>query len=175
MVAALEIRAIRESDAEAVTEIYAEQVANGIATFDTETPSVDAMRQKIASIVASGWPFIAATRSGTLIGYAYAAQFRDRKAYAATCENSIYIAQDCRGQGIGKQLLVALIEASERCGFRQMIAVISEPASISFHAGFGFRQIGQMQSVGRKFGRWLDVYFMQREIGDGDRTPPGGE
>ena len=175
MVAPLNIRPATGDDAAAIAAIYATHVANGIATFDVEAPSVETMRDKMAKIIAHGWPYLVAERDGAVIGYAYSAQFRDRPAYAATCENSIYLADGHRGQGIGGLLLVALIEASAASGFRQMLAVISEPASIDFHARFDFRQVGQMHAVGRKFGRWLNTYYMQLALGEGDTTPPAAE
>jgi phosphinothricin acetyltransferase len=175
MVAALGIRPATESDAPAIAAIYAASVATGIATFDIEAPSVAATRDKIVKILANGWPYLVAEHDGAVIGYAYAAQYRDRPAYAATCENSIYIANDHQGHGIGKALLAALIDASIASGFRQMLAVISEPSSVKFHEKLGFRQTGHMHAVGRKFGRWLDTWYMQLELGEGDSTPPAGE
>lgn len=175
MVANLTVRQATISDARAIAAIYAASVATGIATFDLEAPSVAATADKMAGIVAKGWAYLVAERDGTVVGYAYAAQYRDRPAYAATCENSIYVADDHQGQGIGKALLAALVDASTTCGFRQMLAVISEPSSVTFHEKFGFRQTGHMHAVGRKFGRWLDTWYMQRELGEGDTTPPDQE
>lgn len=108
------------------------------------------------------------------MGYAYAAQFRDRPAYGSTCENSIYVHPDRLGQGIGKTLLGALLRQAQAAGFRQMIAVIGggEPTSVALHARLGFQHAGRMQSVGRKFGRWLDTIYMQIALGAGDSAPP---
>jgi L-amino acid N-acyltransferase YncA len=175
MVAPLIIRPATQHDALGIAAIYANSVSTGIATFDIQAPSVATTRDKIGKILQHGWPYLVAERDGAVIGYAYAAQYRDRPAYATTCENSIYVADEYQGQGVGKVLLSALIEASAASGFRQMLAVISEPSSVKFHQRFGFRQTGHMQSVGRKFGRWLDTYYMQRELGKGDSTPPDGE
>jgi L-amino acid N-acyltransferase YncA len=112
-----------------------------------------------------------------VVGYAYATQFRDRPAYRSTCENSIYVAPAAVGQGIGTRLLASLIEASERAGFRQMIAVVggAEPASVALHLKAGFREAGRMRSVGRKHGRWLDTLYLQLPLGAGDSEPPGVE
>src|SRR4029079_17856283 len=98
--------------------------------------------------------------------YAYATQFRDRPAYAWTCENSIYVRADRIGQGIGRPLLEALIEAARDAGFRQMIAVVGggEPASVALHLRCGFREAGRMKTVGFKFGKWLDTVYMQRSL-----------
>ena len=115
-----------------------------------------------------------AARDGRVVGYAYATQFRDRPAYSSTCENSIYVAPGNMGQGIGTRLLSSLVEACERAGFRQMIAVVggAEPASIAIHLKAGFREAGRMKSVGRKHGRWLDTVYLQLALGVGDGRPP---
>ncbi len=154
--------------------IYAHHVAHGTASFDTEPRSDIEMAARIAECIARGWPFLIAEADGEIVGYAYATQFRDRPAYTSSCENSIYLHPDHCGKGIGTLLLDALIEAAERAGFRQMIAVIggAEPASAALHARAGFVESGRMRSVGRKFGRWLDTLYMQRSLGPGDAIPP---
>jgi L-amino acid N-acyltransferase YncA len=161
------IRPVRPDDAAPIAAIYAHHVLHGTATFDIDPPDIAAWRDKIASIAAHEWPFIVAEQDGGVAGYAYATQFRDRPAYAETCENSIYIAPDHLGQGIGSHLLPALVEAARHAGFRQMIAVIggSEPASLALHAKCGFMHAGRMTDVGRKFGRLLDTVYMQRALG----------
>lgn len=167
--AAIAIRAATPADAEAIAAIYAHHVLHGTATFDTEPPSVEFWREKIGDIAAKGWPFLIADAEGAVAGYAYATQFRDRPAYAGTCENSIYVAPDRVGQGIGTALLGALIEAAKVYGFKQMIAVVggAEPASVALHAKAGFVEAGRMRSVGRKFGRVLDTLYMQRDLTTG--------
>jgi L-amino acid N-acyltransferase YncA len=168
------IRPVCETDAEAVAAIYGHHVLHGTATFDTEPPSIDDMRAKIALILAKALPFLVIECNNMVVGYAYATPFRDRKAYAATCENSIYIHPEHIGQGIGTALLAALLDASQVAGFRQMIAVIGggEPASVALHTRAGFEHAGRMKSVGRKFGLWLDTVYMQRALGVGDNIPP---
>ena len=118
-----------------------------------------------------------AESSGTVVGYAYATQFRERAAYASTCENSIYVLADRRGSGIGAALLRELVQQATTCGFRQMIAVIGggEPASIAVHKKLGFTHAGRMKSVGRKKGKWLDTVYMQVALGDGDDSAPDRE
>lgn len=93
------IRTAVASDASAVAVIYAHHVLNGTATFDTEPPNAAYWQGKIADVLARGWPFLTIERCGVVEGYAYATQFRDRAAYAHTCENSIYIADSARGVG----------------------------------------------------------------------------
>lgn len=163
---AVAIRTATPADAEAVAAIYAHHVLHGTASFDTDPPPVAFWRGKIGDIVAKGWPFLIADVEGEVAGYAYATQFRDRPAYAGTCENSIYVAPERVGQGIGTALIAALIDAARACGFEQMIAVIgaAEPASVALHAKAGFVEAGRMRRVGRKFGRVLDTLYMQRDL-----------
>lgn len=168
------IRAVAEADAAAVAAIYAHHVAHGTASFDMVGPSVADIAAKIRHIVAGGWPFLVAARDGTVVGYAYATPFRDRAAYAHSCENSIYVDPDQLGRGVGSALLAELVAAAEACGFRQMIAVIGggAPASVALHLKAGFVHAGRLRSVGRKHERWLDTVYMQRALGAGDTTPP---
>lgn len=160
------IRLATPDDATAVRAIYAFHVANGTASFDTEAPDEAYWRDKIVDVIAKGWPFLVAEWSGAVIGYAYATQFRDRAAYARTCENSIYVADGMRGKGVGRGLLNALVKEARAAGFEQMIAVIggAEPASVALHEKLGFIHAGRLQSVGCKFGRKLDTVYMQLDL-----------
>lgn len=160
------IRAATPSDAEALQAIYAFHVAHGTASFDTEAPDTAFWRDKIASVTGKSWPFLITERNGAVVGHAYATQFRDRAAYAHTCENSIYVADQMRGHGVGRELLGALVAAARGCGFEQMIAVIGggEPASVALHEKLGFVHAGRMRNVGYKFGRKLDTVYMQLDL-----------
>jgi L-amino acid N-acyltransferase YncA len=157
------IRAADPDDAAAVTAIYAHHVQHGTASFDTVPPDADFWRAKIVDITGRGWPFLVVEGEGGVVGYAYATQFRDRPAYAETCEDSIYIAPDQAGRGLGSALMAALLPAAADAGFRQMIAVVGggEPASVALHRKFGFVIAGRMRDVGRKFGRLLDTVYLQ--------------
>jgi L-amino acid N-acyltransferase YncA len=123
-ITATSIRSANGADADAIAAIYAVHVGSGTASFDTIPRTAVETRARIADITARGWPYLVSERAGEIVGYAYASQFRDRPAYGFACENSIYIRADCAGQGIGTELLSALIGAATACGFRQMIAVI---------------------------------------------------
>lgn len=160
------IRPACPEDAQAVCDIYAWHVANGTGTFDTAAPDAAFWERKIGDITARGWPFVVAERGGTLVGYAYASQFRERAAYARTCENSIYVAHDQRAAGIGTALLAALVDSARACGFAQMIAVIggAEPSSVALHGRIGFVEVGRLRRVGRKLGRVLDTVYMQYDL-----------
>lgn len=162
----LVVRPVQLSDAPAIAAIYAHHVLHGTASFDTVPPDVAFWRSKIANIIGRNWPFLVAERASKLVGYCYATQFRDRAAYAHTCENSIYVAPRLLGQGIGTLLLDKLIEAAAAAGFEQMIAVIGggEPASVALHTRLGFEHAGRMREVGLKFGRKLDTVYMQRDL-----------
>lgn len=171
------LRSAEVGDAAAIAAIYAAHVESGSASFDTVPRTVAETEQKISDITAKGWPFLVAVIEEQVVGYAYASQFRDRPAYGFACEDSIYVRSDQVGQGIGSQLLGALLAHATAFGFRQMIAVIGggEPASVALHGKMGFEHAGRMRSVGRKFGRWLDTVYMQVELGEGNRTAPDKE
>lgn len=165
--AGLVVREAVAGDAAAIAAIYAHHVLHGTATFDTEPPDAAFWRDRIADLAARGWPFVVADAGDGAIGYAYATQFRDRPAYREACEDSIYIAPDAMGRGVGRALLTALLAGAAAAGFREMIAVIggAEPASVALHARLGFVEAGRMRNVGIKFGRRLDTLYMQRSLG----------
>lgn len=161
------IRAATLADAAAIAAVYAPEVLHGTATFEIDPPDAAEFAIRMARVIDRGWPWLVADSGGVVVGYAYAAQFRDRPAYAHTCENSIYIAAGQQRRGIGRALLAALIDASRAIGFREMIAVIGDAdntASIALHRNTGFRDAGRLTDVGLKFGRWLDVVYMQRTL-----------
>lgn len=170
------IRPATMADADAIAAIYAHHVAHGTASYDTEPRSAAATADLITAHHDRGWPFLVADDEGNVMGYAYAGQFRPRAAYAWACENSVYIGPDHQGRGVGKALLMALVDAAEAAGFRTMVAVIggAEPASIALHAACGFTHAGRLAGMGWKYGRWLDTVYMQRVLGDGTDSPPGG-
>jgi phosphinothricin acetyltransferase len=168
------IREVRLSDAEAIAAIYEHHVLNGTATFELDAPTVAETAMKIEKILSQKAVFLVIEEDGVVAGYAYATPFRDRPAYAMTCEDSIYLHPERTGKGHGSALLAALIEAAKEAGFRQMIAVAGggEPASVALHMKLGFEHRGIMKAVGRKFGKWLDTVYLQRALGQGDMCNP---
>jgi phosphinothricin acetyltransferase len=162
------IRAATAADAAAIAGVYAPHVLTGTASFETEAPTPAEMAARMARVLDRGWPWLVAEADGQILGYAYAAQFRDRAAYARTCENSVYVAAAAHRQGVGRALLQALCAAARACGFGEMIAVIGDgsgnTASLRLHATCGFREAGKLTNVGCKFGRWLDVAYMQKSL-----------
>ena len=168
------MRAAKAGDAAALAEIYAPHVRRGTATFEVEPPDAAEMERRWREVSGRGLPYLLAVADGEVLGYAYAAPYRPRAAYRFTLEDSIYLRDGARGKGIGRALLWALIDAAERAGARQMIAVIGDTgnaASIGVHAALGFRHVGVLSGVGNKFSRWLDVVLMQRALGRGDGAP----
>ena len=162
------IRPATQADIPAITRIYADAVAHGTASFELEPPSETEMTRRMQELTGNGFPYLAADVDGTLAGYAYAGPYRARPAYRFTVENSVYVAPEAQGRGVGRALLQALIEAAEAGGYRQMIAVIGDSeqaASVALHAALGFAFIGTFPNVGFKFGRWLDTVLMQRALG----------
>jgi len=169
------IRPGTEADVAGVQAIYAYHVLSGLASFEIEPPDIDEMRRRRQAVVERGFPYLVAELDGEIVGYAYASPYRTRPGYRFTCENSIYIRHGWQGRGIGKALLAPLIAGCEAMGLRQMIAVIGDSehhASINLHKSLGFQIVGNLRSVGFKFGRWIDSVFMQRALGPGDETLP---
>jgi L-amino acid N-acyltransferase YncA len=110
-----------------------------------------------------------------VLGYGYYGAFRARSAYEYTVEDSVYVRDDVRGQGVGKALVAELLRLAEARGFRQMLALIGDSentGSIGVHASLGFLRVGVFRATGLKFGRWLDVVMMQKSIGAGDADVP---
>ena len=171
----MEIRAATEADIPEIQSIYAHHVLTGTGTFEEVPPSVEEMTERFATVVGHGWSWLVATDATGVLGFAYYTQFRDRSAYRFCVEDSVYVREDVRGQGVGKALVVRLIEDATARGMRQMIAVIGDSentGSIGVHASLGFQMAGTLRSAGVKFGRWLDVVSMQRPLGRGDADVP---
>jgi L-amino acid N-acyltransferase YncA len=171
----MQIRAATEADIPDIQAIYAHHVLTGVGTFEEEPPSVEEMTGRFAKVIGHGWAWLVATDATGVLGYAYYTQFRDRSAYRYCVEDSVYVREDVRGQGVGKALVSQLIEDATARGMRQMIAVIGDSenvGSIGVHASLGFQMIGTMRAVGVKFGRWVDVVSMQRPLGRGDADLP---
>ena len=169
------IRPAQPRDLAAVTAIYDHAVRHGTASFELEPPDEGEMARRYDGLRAGGYPYLVAETDGEIVGYAYAGPYRARPAYRWSVEDSIYIAPQRQGRGIGRALLERLIAEAEAGGFRQMIAVIGDSgntASIELHRRAGFRLVGTFENVGFKFGRWLDSVLMQRELGSGATSKP---
>lgn len=171
----MDIRDSTEADLAEIQAIYAHHVLHGTGTFEEEPPPVEDMLARFRKVVDRGYVWLAASDDTGVLGFGYYTPFRERSAYRFSVEDSIYVREDVRGQGVGKALVSRLIALATEAGFRQMIAVIGDSenvGSIGVHASLGFHMVGTMRSAGIKFGRWIDVVTMQRPLGKGDTNIP---
>lgn len=174
------VRDGRRADMADVCAIYGHHVVHGLASFEETPPDLAEMTRRFEAVTAQGLPYLVATAEvegiETVAGYAYAGRYRPRPAYRFTVENSVYVAPQTTGRGIGRALLETLIRRCETLGYRQMIAIIGDrgnAASIRFHEASGFIPTGHLHAVGFKWGRWVDSVLMQRALGAGEATIPG--
>lgn len=159
----------------AIAAIYQHHVLHGTGTFEIIPPTQDDMTSRRADVLAKGLPYLVATDGQKLLGFAYCNWFKPRPAYRFSAEDSIYLAPDALGQGLGRSLLAELMLRAESAGVRKLIAVIGDSAnqsSIGLHRALGFEHIGLLKSCGWKFNRWLDVVLMDKALGAGDSCVP---
>lgn len=169
------IRPSTRNDLPAVTAIYGENVLHGTGTFELDAPVELEMLRRQEDVEAKGLPWLVVQRGSKVQGFAYATPFRPCPAYRFCLEDSIYLAAEARGLGLGRLLLAELLARCGATGARQMLAVIGDSqnlASINVHRTLGFEQVGMMKAAGWKFNRWLDVVIMQKSLGQGDSNPP---
>ena len=169
------IRPSRDDDVEAIAAIYRHHVLHGTGTFEIDPPSAQDMRGRRTEVLTRGLPWLVADDAGEIAGFAYCNWFKPRPAYRFSAEDSIYIAPQAQGKGLGRALLAELAAQAERAGVRKLIAVIGDSAnagSIGVHRAQGFRQVGVLSSCGWKFDRWLDVVLMEKSLGRGDSCSP---
>ncbi|MDQ4024987.1 MAG: N-acetyltransferase family protein [Actinomycetota bacterium] len=170
------IRRATEADAGAILGIYAPVVRDSVATFEIEPPPEEEMRRRIAGTV-SPYVWLVFERAGDVVGYAYAAPYHPRPAYAWSCEVSVYVAAAGRGGGVGRALLDELLARSRDAGFVNATARIALPndASVRLFESRGFERIGLARGIGYKLGRWVDVGEWQKELGPRppEPDPPG--
>ena len=170
------IRPSVDADVAAIAAIYGWHVAHGTGTFELEAPDAVEIARRRDDVLAKGLPWLVLERDGPVVGFAYANQFRPRPAYRFCLEDSVYLAPEAIGAGLGRLLLAELLARCEALGARQMLAVIGDSAnagSIGVHRALGFADAGTMQAAGWKFGAWRDVVVMQRSLGLGDSAPAG--
>jgi phosphinothricin acetyltransferase len=173
------IRAATEADAPALAAIYGDAVLNGYGTFEEVAPTSADMDGRRRAVQDQGLPYLVAEDEGPggprVLGFAYAAPFRPRAAYRYTLEDSVYVAPEAKGKGVGRAVLTAVIAACEKLGVRQLMAVVGDTenaGSIGLHRSLGFEQTGVGRSVGFKHGRWVDIVHMQKPLNGGDTTLP---
>jgi len=171
------VRAASALDLVAIGAIYADEVSQHTASFEIDSPDLAEIKQRWVDVCNLGLPYLVADLEGSIAGYAYAVPYRSRPAYCYTVEDSVYVAPWARQRGVGLAVLRALLSGCEMWGARQMVAIVGDPAanhaSIRLHEKAGFRSVGTLVGVGRKFDSWLDSLILQRPLGDGISTSPG--
>jgi phosphinothricin acetyltransferase len=168
------VRPSTEDDVPAMVAIYAHHIRNGLGAYDPEPLHDEDIKRRRKNMLKRRLPHLVAERNGAVVGYAYAVPFRKRPAYRYAVKHSIYVHPDHLHSGVGRLLLPALIEACTAAGFRQMFAYVDgeNVPSQNLHEAFGFKQVGLLEGVGYKFGRWTDSLLMQRALGPGVAEPP---
>jgi phosphinothricin acetyltransferase len=163
MVAARVRPAVR-ADLPNILEIYNEAVLNTTATYDYEPRTMEHRVAWFEEHERSQMPVFVAEADGRVAGWSALNAYHQRPGYRFTAENSVYVAAEHRGRGIGKVLLAPLLEAARSRGLHAIVAAIDadNTASVRLHAAFGFERVGLFKQVGFKFGRWLDVLYMER-------------
>lgn len=168
------VRFADEQDAEALLAIYAPYVRDTAVSFEYEVPSAEEFSRRIGTTLGR-YPFLVAERGGEPLGYAYAGPFKDRPAYDWAVETSVYVRQDLRRRGVGRTLYDSLERLLDAQGILNMEACIACPNgpdarlsadSIAYHEHMGFRLVGRFSQCGHKFGRWYDMAWMEKVIGE---------
>lgn len=173
----ISIRDVRAEDVPGIRRIYGHHVQTGVGSFEETAPDEAEMAVRVRAVTGAGLPWLVAERGGALLGYAYASAYHVRSAYRFAVQDSVYVAEEAMGQGVGRALLQALVDRCTAMGYRQMVALVGgteNAGSIALHTALGFRTCGVVEAVGLKFGRWLDVVTMQRDLGPGRSDIPDG-
>lgn len=161
------IRTARPADARALLEIYGPVVRETAISFEFEPPTEADLARRIARVIADDDPWLVLEIEGAVAGYAYASGFRGRPAYATTRETTVYVDPRHHRSGVGRTLMVRLLEEIRERGARLAVAVIALPneASVALHESLGFRHVGTLHAVARKFGEWHDEGFWELSLG----------
>lgn len=175
----VEIRIASLRDAKALLHIYEYYVKNTAISFEYEVPTIEEFKSRMTNTLKK-YPYLTAVKDNEILGYAYAGPFVGRAAYDWSAELTIYLAPKKRKQGIGKKLYKALEEALAESGIQNLYACIGYPEvpdeyltknSAEFHEHLGYTKAGQFHKCGYKFGRWYDMIWMEKLIGDHRAAP----
>ena len=161
------IRDATLSDMAAIQAIYAHHVLHSTGTFEVAAPDGAEMARRYHDDLAADGAWLVTLNESGVLAFAYYKPFRDQAAYRHTVENSVYVREDVRGQGVGRLLVAQLVATAEAAGYRQMVALIGDSdnvGSIGMHASVGFQRVGVLRAAGQKFERWLDVVIMQKAL-----------
>ena len=160
------IRHATAADAAALCAIYNHYVLSTCISFEVDALSVADMEQRIADISAR-FPWQVHEEQGRILGYAYASQWKPRRAYEYAVESSIYLVPDSAGKGIGSGLYSALLTLLKQAQVHVVMAGIAMPnaGSVALHEKMGFAKVGHFEQVGKKFEQWIDVAYWQLILG----------
>ena len=152
-----------ENDLPEILEIYNDVILNTTAVYDYKPHTMEMRRQWFNTKQEQGFPVFVAEEKGKVVGLSSIGPFRAWAAYKYSVENSVYVAKDCRGRGIASLLIPPLIDAAKNLQMHTIIASIdaANEASLKLHRHFGFEEVAHFRQVGFKFGRWLDLKFLQ--------------
>ena len=176
----IKIRMATPDDAEKILAVYAPYILETGITFEYEVPTVDAFRGRIENVLKK-YPYLVAERNGEIIGYSYANPLGERAAFSRAAETVLYIKKDARGEKIGSRLYGMLEEILKKQNVTNICACIAyreqedetlTHASPKFHAACGYKKIGHFTKCGYKFGRWYDLIWMEKFIGEHGENPP---
>ncbi|CUH64072.1 N-acyltransferase YncA [Thalassovita gelatinovora] len=158
------IRDARPKDADAVADIWNHIIRDTAATFTTLEKTPQDLIADIAAKQAEGKAFLVVEQAGQVAGFATYFQFRGGPGYRHTMEHTIHIAPQAQGQGLGRDLMIALEDHARATGVHSLFAGVSgdNPGGVGFHAALGYREIARLPQVGRKFERWMDLVLMQK-------------
>ena len=168
------IRSVSLNDAEALLNIYAYYVKNTAITFEYDVPTLEEFKQRITNTLKK-YPYLVVEKEGTILGYAYAGVFKNRAAYDWSAEVTIYLKYDAVKCGLGRMLYEALETEMKKRGFLNLYACIGYPIeedeyltrnSAEFHAHLGYQTVGEFHKCGYKFGRWYNMIWMEKLIGE---------
>lgn len=168
------IRSAKPEDAERLLEIYSYYVENTAISFEYETPTLEEFRERIVTIMRK-YPYLVLEDEGVIKGYSYAGVFKGRAAYAHCCEMTIYLDRESKGNGYGRALYEALESALKEIGIKNLYACIGDPEtedeyltknSEHFHSHMGYTKVGEFHKCGYKFGRWYNMIWMEKMIGE---------
>jgi phosphinothricin acetyltransferase len=162
----LTIRPATADDLPTINDIYNHYVLTSTCTYQTEPETMDARRAWFAAHGERHPVTVATDATGTILGWGSLSAFHRRAAYARTAENSVYVHRDHHHRGVGRTLLADLIDRARAAGLHTLIAGIDaeQAASVALHAAAGFERVALLKEVGHKFGRWLDVIYMQKMV-----------
>ncbi|MCC8024818.1 MAG: N-acetyltransferase family protein [Clostridium sp.] len=168
----ISLRMATQADADAFLAVYGPYVENTAISFEYQVPTREEFARRIGGTL-KRYPYLAALQEGQVVGYAYASPFNRRSAYSWSAEVSIYVAGDARGSGIGARLYHALESILKKQNVLNVNACIAypNPGSISFHEKLGYKKAGHFTKCGYKLGRWWDMVWMEKMLGEHPEKP----